>query len=158
MAMASGSSDLVGSGAPPPGGGAQAAAAAAEEEEREVVRVRVKKCESCLPPEFRSFAVDPQITSLDVLQHILIRAFDLNGKKAAFFLLLSLSYPVTLPRGDQHFTSFQCALQIQAGRRTLASTTWAGIGWGRKLTSHSCLTGTSAWPLPPPPNLTCSCV
>lgn len=42
MAMASGSSDLVGSGAPPPGGGAQAAAAAAEEEEREVVRVRVK--------------------------------------------------------------------------------------------------------------------
>uniref|UniRef100_A0A9L0ILP0 TBC1 domain family member 25 n=1 Tax=Equus asinus TaxID=9793 RepID=A0A9L0ILP0_EQUAS len=115
MAMASGSSDLVGSGAPPPGGGAQAAAAAAEEEEREVVRVRVKKCESCLPPEFRSFAVDPQITSLDVLQHILIRAFDLNGKKAAFFLLLSLSYPVTLPRGDQHFTSFQCALQIQAG-------------------------------------------
>lgn len=149
----------------------------------------------------------------------------LCSKKAAFFLLLSLSYPVTLPRGDQHFTSFQCALQIQAGvylflclcnkveindltsgcpqslaqypahsgklfsapsvfpcffwklslgppgnwgtelprlfcpgRRTLASTTWAGIGWGRKLTSHSCLTGTSAWPLPPPPNLTCSCV
>ncbi|KAB0405842.1 hypothetical protein E2I00_004319, partial [Balaenoptera physalus] len=39
------------------------------------------KCESFLPPEFRSFAVDPQITSLDVLQHILIRAFDLNGKK-----------------------------------------------------------------------------
>ncbi|XP_066879361.1 TBC1 domain family member 25 isoform X2 [Kogia breviceps] len=78
MATASGSSDLGGSGAPPPGGGAQAAA---EEEEREVVRVRVKKCESFLPPEFRSFAVDPQITSLDVLQHILIRAFDLNGKK-----------------------------------------------------------------------------
>ncbi|KAM9668972.1 TBC1 domain family member 25 isoform 2-T2 [Dama dama] len=79
MATASGSSDLAGSGAPPPGGGAQAAAA--EEEEREVVRVRVKKCESFLPLEFRSFAVDPQITSLDVLQHILIRAFDLNGKK-----------------------------------------------------------------------------
>uniref|UniRef100_A0A5F8AF50 TBC1 domain family member 25 n=1 Tax=Macaca mulatta TaxID=9544 RepID=A0A5F8AF50_MACMU len=39
------------------------------------------KCESFLPPEFRSFAVDPQITSLDVLQHILIRAFDLSGKK-----------------------------------------------------------------------------
>ncbi|XP_077745945.1 TBC1 domain family member 25 isoform X1 [Canis aureus] len=77
MASASGSSDLAGSGAPPPGGGAQAAAA--EEEEREVVRVRVKKCDSFLPPEFRSFAVDPQITSLDVLQHILIRAFDLNG-------------------------------------------------------------------------------
>ncbi|EFB29245.1 hypothetical protein PANDA_006183, partial [Ailuropoda melanoleuca] len=40
-----------------------------------------QKCESFLSPEFRSFAVDPQITSLDVLQHILIRAFDLNGKK-----------------------------------------------------------------------------
>uniref|UniRef100_G1R8J6 Rab-GAP TBC domain-containing protein n=1 Tax=Nomascus leucogenys TaxID=61853 RepID=G1R8J6_NOMLE len=40
-----------------------------------------QKCESFLPPEFRSFAVDPQITSLDVLQHILIRAFDLSGKK-----------------------------------------------------------------------------
>lgn len=38
-----------------------------------------QKCESFLSPEFRSFAVDPQITSLDVLQHILIRAFDLNG-------------------------------------------------------------------------------
>lgn len=34
-----------------------------------------------LPPEFRSFAVDPQITSLEVLQHILIRAFELNGKR-----------------------------------------------------------------------------
>ncbi|XP_036918308.1 TBC1 domain family member 25 isoform X3 [Sturnira hondurensis] len=79
MATAPGSSDLAGSRAPSPGGGVQAAAA--EEEEREVVRVRVKKCESFLPPEFRSFAVDPQITSLDVLQHILIRAFDLNGKK-----------------------------------------------------------------------------
>ena len=32
-----------------------------------------------LPVEFRSFAVDPQITSLEVLQHILIRAFELNG-------------------------------------------------------------------------------
>ncbi|XP_071981113.1 TBC1 domain family member 25 [Engystomops pustulosus] len=51
-----------------------------EEEEREVVRVRVRKCEGVLQPESRSFAVDPQITSLDVLQHILTRAFDLNGK------------------------------------------------------------------------------
>ncbi|XP_059359686.1 TBC1 domain family member 25-like isoform X1 [Carassius carassius] len=51
------------------------------EEEREVVRVKVKKCEGVLPVEFRSFAVDPQITSLEVLQHILIRAFELNGKR-----------------------------------------------------------------------------
>nr|XP_023675051.1 TBC1 domain family member 25 isoform X3 [Paramormyrops kingsleyae] len=53
----------------------------AAEEERGVVRVRVKKCEGMLPVEFRSFAVDPQITSLEVLQHILIRAFELNGKR-----------------------------------------------------------------------------
>ncbi|XP_060108724.1 TBC1 domain family member 25 [Heteronotia binoei] len=64
-----------------PGGGAGAGPGAQEEEEHEVVRVRVKKCEGFLQPEFRTFAVDPQITSLDVLQHILIRAFDLNGKK-----------------------------------------------------------------------------
>ncbi|XP_030640317.1 TBC1 domain family member 25 [Chanos chanos] len=53
----------------------------AAEEERGVVRVKVKKCEGMLPVEFRSFAVDPQITSLEVLQHILIRAFELNGKR-----------------------------------------------------------------------------
>ncbi|XP_070823865.1 TBC1 domain family member 25 isoform X1 [Chaetodon trifascialis] len=53
----------------------------AGEEERGVVRVKVKKCDGMLPVEFRSFAVDPQITSLEVLQHILIRAFDLNGKR-----------------------------------------------------------------------------
>ncbi|KAK5614844.1 hypothetical protein CRENBAI_011230 [Crenichthys baileyi] len=53
----------------------------ANEEERGVVRVKVKKCDGALPVEFRSFAVDPQITSLEVLQHILIRAFDLNGKR-----------------------------------------------------------------------------
>ncbi|XP_072537904.1 TBC1 domain family member 25 isoform X2 [Salminus brasiliensis] len=51
------------------------------EEERGVVRVKVKKCEGVLPVEFRSFAVDPQITSLEVLQHILIRAFELNGRR-----------------------------------------------------------------------------
>ncbi|XP_067095624.1 TBC1 domain family member 25 [Osmerus mordax] len=53
----------------------------AAEEERGVVRVKVKKCDGVLPVEFRSFAVDPQITSLEVLQHILIRAFELNGKR-----------------------------------------------------------------------------
>ncbi|XP_033825697.1 TBC1 domain family member 25 [Periophthalmus magnuspinnatus] len=52
----------------------------AGEDERGVVRVKVKKCDGALPLELRSFAVDPQITSLEVLQHILIRAFDLNGK------------------------------------------------------------------------------
>ncbi|KAJ8259985.1 hypothetical protein GJAV_G00175750 [Gymnothorax javanicus] len=54
----------------------------AAEDERGVVRVRVKKSEGMLPTEFRSFAVDPQITSLEVLQHILVRAFELNGKRS----------------------------------------------------------------------------
>ncbi|XP_054151335.1 TBC1 domain family member 25 [Melozone crissalis] len=67
----------AGGGASPGGG-----VGAALEEECEVVRVRVKKNEGQQPPEFRSFAVDPQITSLDVLQHILARAFDLQGKKS----------------------------------------------------------------------------
>ncbi|XP_068180742.1 TBC1 domain family member 25 [Antennarius striatus] len=54
----------------------------AGEEERGVVRVKVKKCDGVLPVELRSFAVDPQITSLEVLQHILIRAFDLTGRRS----------------------------------------------------------------------------
>ncbi|XP_031467341.1 TBC1 domain family member 25 [Phasianus colchicus] len=58
-----------------PGGGA------CGDEECEVVRVRVQKTEGPQPPVFRSFAVDPQITSLDVLQHILARAFDLQGRR-----------------------------------------------------------------------------
>ncbi|XP_058684757.1 TBC1 domain family member 25-like [Poecile atricapillus] len=64
------------------GGGVSPGGGASLEEECEVVRVRVKKSEGQQPPEFRSFAVDPQITSLDVLQHILARAFDLQGKKS----------------------------------------------------------------------------
>ncbi|XP_027697026.1 TBC1 domain family member 25 isoform X4 [Vombatus ursinus] len=63
-----------------PGSGG-AAGAAEDEEQREVVRVRVKKFEGFLQPDFRTFAVDPQITSLDVLHHILMRTFDLSGKK-----------------------------------------------------------------------------
>ncbi|KAM6228590.1 LOW QUALITY PROTEIN: TBC1 domain family member 25 [Spheniscus humboldti] len=75
-----------------PGGGAPL------EEECEVVRVRVKKSEGLLPPEFRSFAVDPQITSLDVLQHILARAFDLQGKKS-----FSVSFAARDPQGQETF-------------------------------------------------------
>ncbi|RZC42131.1 TBC1 domain family member 25 [Asbolus verrucosus] len=46
---------------------------------REAVRVKVKKCEGSQPPEFRKFSVDPQITSFEVLQSILAKAFDLKG-------------------------------------------------------------------------------
>ncbi|XP_049649325.1 TBC1 domain family member 25 isoform X3 [Accipiter gentilis] len=80
------------------GGGACPGGGAALEEECEVVRVRVKKSEGLLPPEFRSFAVDPQITSLDVLQHILARAFDLQGKKS-----FSVSFAARDPQGQETF-------------------------------------------------------
>ncbi|XP_051158340.1 TBC1 domain family member 25 [Leptopilina boulardi] len=46
---------------------------------REAVRVKVKKCETLHQPEYRKFSVDPQITSIEVLQSILIKAFDIKG-------------------------------------------------------------------------------
>ncbi|XP_054285046.1 TBC1 domain family member 25-like [Macrosteles quadrilineatus] len=46
---------------------------------REAVRVKVMKCEGVLPPEYRKFSVDPQITSFEVLQSILAKAFDIKG-------------------------------------------------------------------------------
>ncbi|XP_029047358.1 TBC1 domain family member 25 [Osmia bicornis bicornis] len=47
---------------------------------REAVRVKVKKCETRHQPEYRKFSVDPQITSIEVLQSILIKAFDIKGE------------------------------------------------------------------------------
>ncbi|XP_067006991.2 uncharacterized protein [Anabrus simplex] len=46
---------------------------------REAIRVKVKKCEGLLQPEYRKFSVDPQITSFEVLQSILAKAFDIKG-------------------------------------------------------------------------------
>ncbi|XP_078595487.1 TBC1 domain family member 25-like isoform X1 [Branchiostoma floridae x Branchiostoma japonicum] len=48
-------------------------------EEREVIRIKVKKCEGLMQPEYRKFAVDPQITSYEVLRHTLRRAFHLQS-------------------------------------------------------------------------------
>lgn len=47
---------------------------------REAVRVKVKKCEHTLPPEYRKFSIDPQITSFEVLQSIIAKAFDIKGE------------------------------------------------------------------------------
>jgi len=38
-----------------------------------------QKCETRHQPEYRKFSVDPQITSIEVLQSILIKAFDIKG-------------------------------------------------------------------------------
>lgn len=40
----------------------------------------IQKCEGLLQPEFRKFSVDPQITSFEVLQSILGKAFDIKGE------------------------------------------------------------------------------
>ncbi|XP_063236514.1 TBC1 domain family member 25 isoform X2 [Bacillus rossius redtenbacheri] len=40
----------------------------------------IGKCEGILQPEFRKFSVDPQITSFEVLQSILAKAFDIKGE------------------------------------------------------------------------------
>lgn len=39
-----------------------------------------QKCEGLLQPEYRKFSVDPQITSFEVLQSILRKAFDIKGE------------------------------------------------------------------------------
>ncbi|XP_011504997.1 PREDICTED: TBC1 domain family member 25 [Ceratosolen solmsi marchali] len=47
---------------------------------RDAVRVKVKKCEIRHRPEYRKFSVDPQITTIEVLQSLLIKAFDIKGE------------------------------------------------------------------------------
>ncbi|KAF5287114.1 hypothetical protein FQR65_LT12337 [Abscondita terminalis] len=54
---------------------------------REAIRVKVKKCEGVQQPEFRKFSVDPQITSFEVLQSILGKAFDIKGDFAISYRL-----------------------------------------------------------------------
>lgn len=54
---------------------------------REAVRVKVKKHEGTIQPEFRKFSVDPQITSFEVLQSILGKAFDIKGEFAISYKL-----------------------------------------------------------------------
>uniref|UniRef100_A0A1B0EZQ1 Uncharacterized protein n=1 Tax=Phlebotomus papatasi TaxID=29031 RepID=A0A1B0EZQ1_PHLPP len=65
---------------------------------REAVRVRVKKYEMNLPPEWRKFSVDPQITSLEVLYSILAKAFDLKTD-------FTISYKAIDPNGQEIYLS-----------------------------------------------------
>lgn len=53
---------------------------------RDAIRVKVKKCEGNLQPEYRKFSIDPQITSFEVLQSILARAFDIKSEFTISYL------------------------------------------------------------------------
>ncbi|XP_013098716.1 uncharacterized protein LOC106081365 [Stomoxys calcitrans] len=61
---------------------------------REAVRCKVKKCEPNLPPEWRKFSVDPQITSLEVLYSLLAKAFDIKSD-------FSIKYKAYDPAGNE---------------------------------------------------------
>lgn len=45
---------------------------------REVIRVHVKKCDGLMQPETKKFSIDPQITSFEMLQNLLAKAFDIQ--------------------------------------------------------------------------------
>ncbi|WAR25371.1 TBC25-like protein [Mya arenaria] len=49
------------------------------ESQREVIRVHVKKSDGLLQPEFKKFSIDPQITSFEMLQNLLAKAFDIQS-------------------------------------------------------------------------------
>jgi hypothetical protein len=38
-----------------------------------------QKCDGLVQPEYKKFSIDPQITSHEVLQSLLSRAFDIKG-------------------------------------------------------------------------------
>ncbi|KAL3853456.1 hypothetical protein ACJMK2_016992 [Sinanodonta woodiana] len=46
---------------------------------REVIRVHVKKFDGLMQPDHKKFSLDPQITSFEMLQNILARAFDIKS-------------------------------------------------------------------------------
>ncbi|XP_050412642.1 TBC1 domain family member 25 isoform X2 [Patella vulgata] len=48
-------------------------------ENKEVVRIKVKKCDGMMQPEYKKFSIDPQINSFEMLHGILARAFDIQG-------------------------------------------------------------------------------
>ncbi|ELU01425.1 hypothetical protein CAPTEDRAFT_178211 [Capitella teleta] len=45
---------------------------------KEVVRIKVKKCDGMIQPEYKKLCVDPQITSFDMLQRLLAKAFNIQ--------------------------------------------------------------------------------
>ncbi|XP_039278810.1 TBC1 domain family member 25 [Nilaparvata lugens] len=55
---------------------------------RDAIRVKVMKYEERLPTENKKFSVDPQITSFEVLQSFLAKAFDIRGEFTVCYKIL----------------------------------------------------------------------
>lgn len=53
---------------------------------KEVVRIKAKKCNGLMQPEYKKLCVDPQLTSFDILQNLLVRAFDIKSDFAISYL------------------------------------------------------------------------
>ncbi|KAL5014536.1 hypothetical protein ScPMuIL_008806 [Solemya velum] len=60
-------------------------------ESREVIRVEVKKCDGLLQPEYKRFSLDPQITSFEILQKTLTRAFGVKSDFTISYLAQDVS-------------------------------------------------------------------
>ncbi|XP_076448596.1 uncharacterized protein LOC143285229 isoform X2 [Babylonia areolata] len=81
-------------------------------ENKEVIRIKVKKCDGMMQPEYKKFSIDPQITSFEMLQGILAKAFDIKSD-------FTLSYLAKDSEGQEVYLSmlsdwdmdaaFQCA-------------------------------------------------
>ncbi|CAG5132877.1 unnamed protein product [Candidula unifasciata] len=48
-------------------------------DQKEVIRIKVKKCDGKTQAEYKKFSIDPQITSFEMLQGILAKAFEIRS-------------------------------------------------------------------------------
>ncbi|CAI9739952.1 Hypothetical predicted protein [Octopus vulgaris] len=55
-------------------------------ENKEVIRIKVKKCDGLVQPEYKKFSIDPQITSFEMLQGILAKAFNIKSDFSTSYL------------------------------------------------------------------------
>ncbi|KAL4226691.1 hypothetical protein ACF0H5_014671 [Mactra antiquata] len=63
---------------------------------REVIRVHVKKCDGLMQPESKKFSIDPQITSFEMLQNLLAKAFDIQSDFTISYLSVDSGQEVYL--------------------------------------------------------------
>ncbi|GFN88759.1 TBC1 domain family member 25 [Plakobranchus ocellatus] len=79
---------------------------------KEVIRIKVKKCDGKMQPEYKKFSIDPQITSFDMLQGILARAFEIRSDFTISYLAMDSEgqsvYLTMLSDWDMD-AAFQCA-------------------------------------------------